>query len=510
MATSLNHSCRPGGARDGAYELERSSLVVPRAGMLVALPRAAVLVLLPLTLALALVPEARNVDGVARAQDLTAYPLILLAGITLYFCQRIAGDAGHGRLAAGIVLLGSQGVGLAAIRVARPVAAIEHRDWSTGIDVSFQVGLLLLTVLVGRQLRADRRFADPVAVSVAGAVVLVAARAAVLALPSTGLAPVAVRLLAALALTAQVGTAVLLLRAAWLPHWFRAPVAGALSLLGLSHFLVSAGPFGEVGGGFAVAAGLLGAMLLLAASFALLEVLLERSGDAVVGLNHRVDHLEADARVEQEHRHEVGSTFAGIANGIHLLRSPILLTEDRRRDLETMLDAEAARLQRLMDPGRAVVSQYLDLDGVLNPLVAAHRIRGRVVHWRPSGLHVRCRADDIAQVVNILLENVARHGGTAATLTAARTGDGIEIRVTDRGPGIDPALAEIIFLRGHRGTLSHGEGFGLHIAHRLMIEHGGGLRLVQDATVPGASFVARLPRALTAPLATNARERATP
>ncbi|MGZ6733296.1 MAG: sensor histidine kinase [Nocardioides sp.] len=156
------------------------------------------------------------------------------------------------------------------------------------------------------------------------------------------------------------------------------------------------------------------------------------------------------------------------------------------------------------------MSEESSLDGVLCPLVLAHRIRGRVVHWRPSGLQARCRPDDIAQVVNILLENAAWHGGTAVTLTAATSGEDIEIRVSDRGPGVDPGRAASIFQRGNRGTLSMGQGFGLHIAHRLMSEHGGGLTLVQDAAVPGATFVARLPRPTTGRAAPNTQQRAAP
>lgn len=482
--------------------------------VLVALPRAAVLVALPLALALALVPAARDADGAALSQDLLAYPLLLVAGAVLSNCRRVADDAAIGWLAAGVTLLAAQGVGLAAIRLARPETASEHDGWSTGIDLSVQALLLLLAALAARDLRsADRLVIDPFMVGMAGAIVIVAARVIVLALPPAGGDAAAVRVLAALTLTAQVGTSAFLLRATCFPRWFRTAVAGAVILLGLSHFITAAGAVGElgaVGSGLAVATGLLGTSLVLASSFTLFEVLLRRLGSTVVGLNHRVDHLEADARVDQEHRHEVGSTFAGIANGIHLLRSLTLLPEDRRRDLETMIESEAARLQRLMDPGPPIVSEDRDIDAVLHPLVAAHRTRGRVVHWQPSGLQVRCRPDDVAQVVNILLENAVRHAGTAVTLTVGRVGASIELRVSDDGPGVDPAVVETIFRRGQRGTLSTGQGLGLHIAHRLMSEQGGGLRLVQDATVPGATFVVSLPRPSAVRTSADGRQPAVP
>src|SRR4051794_9152252 len=103
-----------GTARDRPHETVGASIELLRAAALVALP---------LALTLVLVPSARELDGAALAQDLLAYPLVLVTGTILYACWRVAGDTATGWLAAGVTLVGIQGAGLAAIRVARPVAA---------------------------------------------------------------------------------------------------------------------------------------------------------------------------------------------------------------------------------------------------------------------------------------------------------------------------------------------------------------------------------------------------
>jgi hypothetical protein len=93
-------------------------------------------------------------------------------------------------------------------------------------------------------------------------------------------------------------------------------------------------------------------------------------------------------------------------------------------------------------------------------------------------------------------------------LTVGREDDGIEIRVSDRGPSIDTALVDTNFQRGHRRTLSTGQGLGLHIAHRLMFRPGRRSPTRSGPTVPGAK--PRRPPPRSGPLAgqtsTNGRQ----
>jgi signal transduction histidine kinase len=132
------------------------------------------------------------------------------------------------------------------------------------------------------------------------------------------------------------------------------------------------------------------------------------------------------------------------------------------------------------------------------------RVRGHVVHWEGTPYWAVGRADDIAQIVNVLLSNAIRHGhGRDVAVEVAERAGVIELRVSDRGPGVPPELAPVVFERGARTATSPGEGLGLHIARRLARELGGDLQLQTGPATAGAVFLLQLPHpkgAVTCPV----------
>jgi signal transduction histidine kinase len=126
--------------------------------------------------------------------------------------------------------------------------------------------------------------------------------------------------------------------------------------------------------------------------------------------------------------------------------------------------------------------------------VDAIRVRGHAVRWNGTQCQALGRADDIAQVAHILLDNAARHAsGRDIALEVNERGGLIELRVSDHGPGVPPELVPVLFERGTRTATSRGEGIGLHIAWRLAHELGGNLRLEATPASTGAVFVLHLP-----------------
>jgi signal transduction histidine kinase len=126
--------------------------------------------------------------------------------------------------------------------------------------------------------------------------------------------------------------------------------------------------------------------------------------------------------------------------------------------------------------------------------VLSHLARGRVVVWEPTGLRALGRADDIAEIVNVLLENAAVHGGPdAVSVRVGRDleGHGITITVADQGPGIAPEVRERVFDWGVSRPGSPGQGIGLHVAADIARELGGRLELLP--TTQGAAFALHLP-----------------
>jgi signal transduction histidine kinase len=196
--------------------------------------------------------------------------------------------------------------------------------------------------------------------------------------------------------------------------------------------------------------------------------------------------------------HAVRSGLAGLAGALHLLteQRDELPNESLRR-VETLVVDEIERLQRLVAPppldAAAVTIEQLDLDAVIGNLVLGRRTAGQEVAWSPTGCRVRGAADDLVEVLNILLVNAWRHAeGAPARIEVVRDGAVVLILVSDDGPGVLPELRESIFDRGVRRPGSRGQGLGLAMARSLAERMNGSLTLV-PADTGGARFCVALP-----------------
>ena len=101
----------------------------------------------------------------------------------------------------------------------------------------------------------------------------------------------------------------------------------------------------------------------------------------------------------------------------------------------------------------------------------------------------------VERAVGNLLDNAIEYGGEGGivTLSARTNGDGmIEVRVSDRGPGVAPSEQGRLFERFYRGEAGRakggGSGLGLAIVEAVARCHGGSVEL-QNGPDPGASFV---------------------
>ncbi|MBI4277198.1 MAG: DUF4118 domain-containing protein [Armatimonadetes bacterium] len=183
--------------------------------------------------------------------------------------------------------------------------------------------------------------------------------------------------------------------------------------------------------------------------------------------------------------------------------------EDARRELLEMIDAEAARLSRL-------VGNLLDLSrieaGALHPVKEWRDLR-EVIARAADHLHDRLRehpvvvdlpADlplvplDFTQIEDVLvnlLDNSARNSpeGTEIRVSARRQDSDVIVQVENQGPPIPVEAAARIFDRFH--TLEErrrGMGLGLAICNGLVEAHGGRIGLERPGE-PGARFAFSLP-----------------
>jgi signal transduction histidine kinase len=277
-----------------------------------------------------------------------------------------------------------------------------------------------------------------------------------------------------------------------LPAWVRQRTALALALIGVAHvtLYLSDTPTARI---VVLLGDVAGAVLLVTTYLALFIREVQEVHQSYDNLD---DELERARLVNRDHSarlHEINATIAGITSASQLLRTTEGISEPRRAALVEMLDSELDRLARLVAPPspEAGSTGEIDLDATIGPLVVSHQARGRHVTWSPSGLRVRASRDAVAEMVNVLLDNAARHARSGAEVTVTRNGEHVEVVVHDDGPGVDRSLLDRIFEWGVRGPGSDGQGIGLNVARRLAQQEHGFLRL--GDTRDGATFVLGLP-----------------
>jgi two-component system, OmpR family, sensor histidine kinase KdpD len=208
--------------------------------------------------------------------------------------------------------------------------------------------------------------------------------------------------------------------------------------------------------------------------------------------------------------HELRTPLTSIRAAATTLLEAGDLDEAGRREMVSIIDEEAARLDTLI--GDAVEMAEIDANVVqVHPVphhpralleqaveesrksLSAHRVA--IAPQSPGEPDQPAWFDRhlLDRVLRHLLENAATHTppGSHITLSHKRAGDLLEFCVEDDGPGIDAADLPLIFEKFYRGkrrkTTAKGTGMGLAIARAILAAHGGGIE-ASNVTGKGARF----------------------
>lgn len=236
-----------------------------------------------------------------------------------------------------------------------------------------------------------------------------------------------------------------------------------------------------------------------------------RSGDEIGLLSQAVNAMAARLAEYDLQRREF------LANVAHELRTPlsyirgymqamaegvITAPADRERYIQVVHE-EAVRLGRLVDDLMDLAAmeeghprlERLPLDLTIPITQALDIIRpqaqARSIQLQsdipPNLPHPPADGGRIQQVVFNLLDNALRHtdAGGRIQVTAARQEDRVVVRVSNTGPGVDPADLSHIFERFYKQR-SGGRGLGLAIVRSIVQAHGGE---VGAHSQPGAETV---------------------
>ena len=215
--------------------------------------------------------------------------------------------------------------------------------------------------------------------------------------------------------------------------------------------------------------------------------------------------------------HEMKTPLAGIMTLLETALSGRIPPDSQAR-LFTMGLKEAERLEhgienvllagRIRSGHHRVDLQDLDLLEQLD-VFAEHR--RRTLLDRPDALEILCDRDAALRVkadpdmLRVVLENLVdngfKYGGSEARVTvrAGSNGAKVEIAVEDRGVGFDPGRSEDLFQPFRRGMneghgATHGTGLGLSIARALCRDMGGELTAHSEGAGCGARFLVTLRR----------------
>lgn len=214
------------------------------------------------------------------------------------------------------------------------------------------------------------------------------------------------------------------------------------------------------------------------------------------------------ARMREAYEHE--RRF--VADASHELRTPLavmrteldgaLLSRPAESDVRLTLLAvrsECDRLTRLADdllvlarldegqlPLRTTTVEVSELFARVRDHyadLAAESGRFIVLDVAPTVV-VQADPDRLRQVLINLLDNAIRHGEGEIALRASPFADGVEISVSDRGPGFPIDFASRAFERFSRGDSSRGEagaGLGLALVQAIAVAHGGRVWINRNA-----------------------------
>jgi two-component system sensor histidine kinase KdpD len=189
-----------------------------------------------------------------------------------------------------------------------------------------------------------------------------------------------------------------------------------------------------------------------------------------------------DARVSEAHKNE-------------LLRTALEETERLERLVSNLLD-----LSRIRSGAIAPECVAVAVDDLIDDTLAGLReqLRGHSIALVVRDDVPKLYVDPVqtGQALRNILENAAKFAprNSEIRITAAGWRDAVELRVSDRGPGIPEGERAAVFEEFYRGGDHRVDGTGLGLAiARALVEANGGKIAVEQTPGGGATLVVRLP-----------------
>lgn len=163
--------------------------------------------------------------------------------------------------------------------------------------------------------------------------------------------------------------------------------------------------------------------------------------------------------------------------------------------IDDLLDLHAIETGTLrIDRRRCHLNEIVDR--TCRTIAWTARERGVRIVWSDEAGPVEAFVDPgrVEQVLTNLLDNAIRHtrSDSEVVVQTVRNATGVEIRVSDRGPGPPEDGGSKMFEAHHQGERGGRAGLGLAIVSRIVAVHGGALRW-DERPGGGSTFIASFP-----------------
>ena len=256
-----------------------------------------------------------------------------------------------------------------------------------------------------------------------------------------------------------------------------------------------------------------------------LDLYLQALGQILAGLGQGSDeqtqlkkYRQREEKRLRELVHEANNPLSVVQNYLHILQMRLQHDSSAAEQLE-MIGTELSRATEIIQRARElppvsegdgdaqVVLGEFDVNELARRVqelhlgyAADHDVDLDLV-VRPGAVLIRSDEQRLAQILNNLVRNAIEAAGGESVTIGTDTGvfregrEGVEVYVTDTGPGLPRAVLERLADPKESSKGGDHAGLGLHIVHRLVSELGGNID-VRTAAGQGTSFSLFLPLAL--------------
>ena len=213
--------------------------------------------------------------------------------------------------------------------------------------------------------------------------------------------------------------------------------------------------------------------------------------------------------------HELMTPLAALRSAGQNLADGVVTEPEQVRRYGGLIDREGRRLSNMVgqvlelagmwSTRRTLQTEPVPVDRIVAGALAAreHELGGFEVetHFPEQAPRVLADAEALTRALSNLIGNAVKYAEEGAWLRISAVSDEstVELRITDRGPGIEPADLPHIFQpfrrgRGKAASAVPGSGLGLSLVRSIAEAHGGDIE-IESTGAEGTTFLLRLPAA---------------